>query len=165
MSAARRNPPRVFRAQKVVAQLQKETRPAFRKGMIVSSPRELVEDTLSEYLMERATEVYLVLHLSVRNQVVGYTEYGSGGTASVEVNVSGIMRDALLSGAAGIITVHNHPSGEASPSTQDRELWKRLADAAALIGIPVMDNLVIGEDQYFSESEGRVSEYQVERRP
>lgn len=153
-SHATSNPPRVFRAQKVVAQLQKETRPAFHKGMIASSPRELVEETLDEYLSERATEVFLVLYLSVRNQVVGYTEYASGGVSGVEVNTSGVMRDALISGAAGIITIHNHPSGDATPSSDDRELWKRLREAGKLIGVPVVDNMVVGEEQFFSEMEG-----------
>jgi DNA repair protein RadC len=154
MTVARNNPPRVFRAQKVVAQLQKETRPAFSKGMIVTTPRGLVEETLDEYLSERATEVFLVLYLSVRNQVLGYTEYASGGISGVEVNTSGVMRDALISGAAGIITIHNHPSGDATPSAEDRALWNRMREAGLLIGVPVVDNMVIGEEQFFSEMEG-----------
>ena len=147
-----RNPPKVFRPQKVVAQLQKETRPAFQRGAIVTSPEELVQHTLAEYMGDRATEVFVVLYLSVRNEVVGYTEYGSGGVAGVEVNTSGVMRDALLAGAVGIVTIHNHPSGNATPSDDDRALWRRLRDAGALIGIPVVDNLIVGESQYFSES-------------
>jgi DNA repair protein RadC len=153
LGEARENPPRVFRAQKVVAQLQKETRPAFREGSTVVGPRELVEITLSDYLGERATEIFLVLFVNVRNQVVGYVEYGSGGVAGVEVNASGILRDALTSGAAAFISVHNHPSGDATPSPEDRQLWNRLRDAGALVGIPVLDNLVVGEGEFFSESE------------
>lgn len=159
----RANPPRVFRPQKVVAQLQKETRPAFHRGAIVTSPRGLVEDTLGEYLGERATEIFLVLYISVRNQVVGYTEYSSGGVAGVEVNASAILRDALTSGAAAFITIHNHPSGDATPSPEDRALWGRLREAGKLVGIPVLDNLVVGEEQYFSESEDTVARFSRER--
>lgn len=153
LGKARGNPPRVFRAQKVVAQLQKETRPAFREGSVVKDPRSLVENTLADYLGERATEIFLVLFVNVRNQVVGYIEYASGGVSGVEVNTSGILRDALTSGAAAFITVHNHPSGDATPSSEDRELWHRLREAGALVGIPVLDNLVVGENEFFSESE------------
>jgi len=151
MLGAKNNPPRVYRPQKVVAELQKETRPALRAGAIVTDVTTLMRDTLADYMGERATEVFLVLYLSVRNQVVGFTEYGSGGISGVEVNTSGIMRDALLAGCAGIITVHNHPTGDATPSDDDRRLWQRIHSAGEIIGVPVVDNLIVGENEYFSE--------------
>lgn len=150
----RRNPPRVYRAQKVVAKLEKEPRPAFaRPGAVVRGPEDLVRETLADYIGNSATEVFLILYVNVRNQIVGYNEYASGGTSGVEVHTSGIMRDALTSGAAAFITVHNHPSGDATPSEDDRALWRRLREAGNLIGVPVIDNLVVGEDEYFSESQ------------
>lgn len=153
LGAARANPPRVFRAQKVVAELQKETRPAFRQGSIVSSPENLVKDTLADYLGERATEIFLVIYVDVRNRVVGYIEYGEGGVAGVTVQTSGIMRDALASGAAAFITVHNHPTGDATPSPDDRALWKRIRNAGEIVGVPVIDNIIVGEGEFFSESQ------------
>jgi len=145
------NPPRVYRAQKVVAKLQKETRPAFRQGSIVTDAKTLVEETLADYIGENATEVFLVIFVNIRNHVIGYVEYASGGVAGVEVNASGILRDALTSGAVSFITVHNHPSGDATPSTEDRALWRRLREAGELVGVPVLDNLVVGEGEFFSE--------------
>jgi hypothetical protein len=149
----RKNPPRVFRPQKVIAQLQKETRPAFQKGAVVGSPTDLMY-SLVDYMGHRATELFLVLYISVRNQIIGYNEYSSGGVAEVEVHGSSIFRDALTSGAAAVITVHQHPTGDATPSDADRELWKRLREIGQLVGVPVLDNLVLGDGQYFSESEG-----------
>ncbi len=158
------NPPRVYRAQKVVAQLQRDARPKFAvKGSILKGPKELVTETLADYLGDRATEVFLVLYISIRNEVVGFTEFAGGAVASVEVHPAGIMRDALLVGAAAMVTVHNHPSGDALPSEADRELWKRLREVGLLMGVPVMDNLIVGDGEYFSEEEGGKSTFARKR--
>lgn len=153
--AARANPPRLYRAQKVVAKLERAAAPAFpAKGMVVTNPDDLVRNTLAEYLGERAHESFLVLFLSVRNQVIGFTEFTSGSNSAVEVHVSGIMRDALAVNAAGLVTVHNHPTGDPTPSQDDERLWKRIRDAGTLMGVPVVDSLVVGEGgRYYSQSE------------
>jgi DNA repair protein RadC len=145
------NPPRMFRPQKVVGQLQKETRPAFAKGQVLSEPVD-VAFALAPYMGSRPTELFVVLFIDVRNRVVGYTEFSSGSVASVQVDVSGIIREALLCGAAGMVTAHQHPSGSPDPSADDIRLWKRIKEASELVGVPLVDNLVIGEDSFFSES-------------
>jgi DNA repair protein RadC len=152
---AQQNPPRVYRAQKVVAKLERDAAPAFpAKGMIVTSPEDLVRNTLADYIGARAHESFLVIYINVRNQVIGYSEMTSGSTSDVEVHTSGILRDALGVGAAGIVTVHNHPTGDPTPSDADRALWRRIRSAGELVGIPVVDNLVVGEGgRYFSEAE------------
>ncbi len=145
------NPPRVYRAQKVVAQLQRDARPKFAvKGSILKGPKELVTETLADYLGDRATEVFLVLYISIRNEVVGFTEFAGGAVASVEVHPA-------------MVTVHNHPSGDALPSEADRELWKRLREVGLLMGVPVMDNLIVGDGEYFSEEEGGKSTFARKR--
>lgn len=153
LGAASANPPsKKIRAQKVVAKTIKEQTPAFDRGFVVSTSRDLVQD-LGDYL-DLTNEVYIAIFLNVRNKVVGYTEFTSGSISGVEVHPSGIFQAALLSGAAGMVTVHNHPSGDPSPSADDRALWRRLRDAGDLMGIPVVDNLVIGDrGRYFSEYE------------
>ena len=148
------NPPRVYRAQKVVAKLDKDPRPAKPQG-VVTGPDDLVRHVLADYLGGRATEVFLILFVNVRNQVVGFNEYAEGSVSGVTVHVSGILRDALASGAAAFITVHQHPTGDPAPSEEDRALWKRIREAGDLVGVPVLDNLVIGDDgAYYSESTG-----------
>lgn len=151
------NPPRVYRAQKVVAKLDKDPRPVKPHGVITGS-ESLVRDVLADYLGGRATEVFLILYVNVRNQIVGFNEYAEGSVSSVTVHPSGILREALVSGAAAFITVHQHPTGDPKPSDDDRALWERLREAGRIIGIPVLDNLVIGDDgSYFSEGDGYVS--------
>jgi len=60
------------------------------------------------------------------------------------------MKSALLSSAAAIILIHNHPTGDPSPSNEDVTVTKRLKEAGELIGIPVLDHIIIGKGQYLS---------------
>jgi proteasome lid subunit RPN8/RPN11 len=145
------NPPRVFRPQKVVALLQKDPRPSFKRGSFVGQPEDVMF-AISDYLGSRAHETFLVLFINIRNQIVGYTETTSASVASVEIDGAGLMREALSSGAAAIITIHNHPTGDPDPSDEDRMLWERLRAIGKLVGVPVLDNMVVGEDKFFSES-------------
>ena len=69
-----------------------------------------------------------------------------------------VFRTAIVESAAGIILVHNHPSGDPTPSREDRAVTRQLGAAGRAIGIPVLDHVVIGEDRYVSlgeELEGR----------
>lgn len=153
MSRGRHNPPRVYRAQKVIAKLDKDPRPVKPQGVVLG-PDQLVRDVLVDYLGGRATEVFLILYVNIRNQIVGFNEYAEGSVAGVAVHPSGILREALLTGAAAFITVHQHPTGDPTPSEDDRLLWDRLRSAGNLIGIPNLDNLVLGDDgSYFSQEE------------
>src|SRR5574337_877642 len=117
------NPPRVYRPQKVIGVLQKETRPEFEGSKVIGSPEDVM-GAMEDYIGPRATEYFVVLFLNVRNGLVGYTELTEGSTSSVTVHPSGIFREALIAAAAGIVTVHNHPSGDPTPSQDDRALWQ-----------------------------------------
>lgn len=153
---------RTYRLQKVVAKLEKTATPeAGKAGLVATTPEGLVEHVLVSFLADRATEAFVSIYLNIRNKILGYTEYTSGSVASVQVDTAGIMRDALAIGAVGIITVHNHPTGDPTPSRDDELLWKRIRAAGELMGIPVVDNLIVGGDGvFYSESlegTGRVS--------
>lgn len=150
------NPPRIYRPQKVVATLQKDTRPEFEGGAYVRSPADVMY-AMQDYIGSRATESFVVLFLNVRNGLIGYTELTEGSVSAVSVNPSGIFREALAAGAAGMLTIHNHPSGDATASAEDRLLWKRLKAVGELLGIPVLDNLIIGEQEFFSEAEDGIT--------
>ena len=150
------NPPRVYRAQKVVAKLEKDDRPVIVKpGMILGSPMDVVS-AIGDYLEPRANEYFVCLFVNVRNQLIGYTEFTEGSATSVTVHPTGVFRAALAANAAAIVTVHNHPSGDPDPSQDDRLLWQRLRAGGDLVGIPILDNMVIGEDRFYSESENEV---------
>ncbi len=61
-----------------------------------------------------------------------------------------VLKGALLANAVGIIVAHNHPSGEAKPSAEDKELTKRLKEACNLVGINLVDHIIVGNGKYTS---------------
>lgn len=65
------------------------------------------------------------------------------------VSVPELFKAALLSNAANILLFHNHPSGDVTPSSEDIQLTKRVVDAGKLLGIPLLDHIILGEDDNF----------------
>jgi DNA repair protein RadC len=64
-----------------------------------------------------------------------------------------VFRPAIVESAAGVILVHNHPSGDPTPSREDRAVTRQLAEAGRAIGIPVLDHVILGEGRYVSIGE------------
>ena len=89
-------------------------------------------------------ESFYALHLDVRHRIVDIDKVSTGSMVGVEVHPREVFRGALLSGAHAMIFVHNHPSGDATPSRQDEELTKRLRDVGELMGIRVLDHIIVG---------------------
>ncbi len=92
--------------------------------------------------------------MNIRNVLIGDTELGEAGIAGVAVDTAGVMREALACGAAAMITIHNHPSDISTPSEDDFRLWERLKSVGDLVGVPVLDNMVVGHTTYYAQSEG-----------
>ncbi len=150
------NPPRRMRSQHIVTELVKARG---KNVWPVNSPEDVVM-ALADYIGKRATEVFVVMFVNVRNQVVGYIEFTEGSLANVAVSPSEIYRVALSVAAPAFITAHNHPTGDATPSDDDRTLWSTLRNGAKAIGgLHLLDNFVLGEDEYFSESMDRTKRY------
>ncbi|HEX7324263.1 MAG TPA: DNA repair protein RadC [Rhodanobacteraceae bacterium] len=89
-------------------------------------------------------EVFGVLFLDNRNQIIAFEEMFRGSVAGASVQDREVVRAALLHNAAAVIFAHNHPSGVADPSFADRSLTKRLRDALRLVGVRVLDHVVVG---------------------
>lgn len=147
-----RNPPRTYRPQRVVARLEKDDRPEF-AGKTIGGPEDVIEG-LADFIGHRANEVFVVIFINVRNGLVGFMELTEANPVGVGVNPQGIFAAALAANAAAIITVHQHPSGEVSPSVDDQRLWARLRDGAEILGLVVLDNFVVTPSRFYSESDG-----------
>ena len=110
-----------------------------------------VYDLLAPALAKEDQEVILVVLFDVRGQCRGVAEVHRGQRSRVDVSTADIMRIVLVSGAEGFMLVHNHPSGDASPSDKDGELTKAVSKAAAVHPeIAYLDHLVIGLGQYYT---------------
>ena len=103
----------------------------------------------------RDQESFMAIFLDGRNRVVGFSEIARGGTSSVDVDPKVLLRRALAANASAIIVAHNHPSEDPAPSSEDREITRRLSEAGNTVGVPIMDHVVIGRDAYFSFQAGQ----------
>ena len=104
-------------------------------------------------LPDNVREHFVALILDVRNQVVGYLVVATGTAASCPVGVREFFQAAIVGGAHALIVGNNHPSGDITPSQEDRAITRRLKEAGELLGIPVLDHLIIGTEAYFSFNE------------
>jgi hypothetical protein len=111
----------------------------------------------------RTVESFFVVKLDFRGQLVDYLELAQGQQHKVAVDVEDILHgvlNAVLSDdrCDGFAIIHNHPSGNASPSPADRKLTKRVRDAArvALPTTAMIDHIVVGMDQYFSFTDDKL---------
>ncbi|HLW59714.1 MAG TPA: DNA repair protein RadC [bacterium] len=109
------------------------------------------------------TERFWVLLLNTKNEVLGRAEVSAGGLASTPVDPREVFKAAVKRGAAGLVLIHNHPSGDPTPSRADVALTARLRRAGRLMGIPIIDHLVIGDGRYVSLRERGMFEEEPER--
>jgi DNA repair protein RadC len=95
-------------------------------------------------------EVFVVLCLNVRHRLIIRRNVAVGTLTGVEVHPREVFRPAIADGAAAVVLVHNHPSGDATPSRQDIELTERLRKVGELCGIAVLDHVVIAGVSFIS---------------
>jgi DNA repair protein RadC len=112
------------------------------EGHTVNSPTALVR-LLREVLGRRPQEFFAAVLLDARQRVIDVLGVAVGSLAQVDVHPRELFAEAVRRRAHTIILVHNHPSGDATPSEADVELTKRMVDVGALVGIPVLDHLIV----------------------
>jgi DNA repair protein RadC len=95
-------------------------------------------------------EVFRVLLLNRANRLVKEVTVSEGTLEASIVHPRDVFREALLEPAAGIILIHNHPSGNPTPSEEDLRITKQLVDAGRLLGIKVYDHLILAGETYRS---------------
>jgi DNA repair protein RadC len=121
-------------------------RPAIRKPE--DAAKLVMEDLRSEL-----KEHFVCLFLNTKNQVLARETLSVGTLNASLVHPREVFRAAIKRGSASIICLHNHPSGDPTPSPEDIALTRRLQEAGALIGIDVLDHIVIGDGRFISLKE------------
>jgi DNA repair protein RadC len=110
-------------------------------------------------LKNKLQEGFVALAIGARCDLLDDPWLVALGTAiCVEVHPRDIFREAILRNAVSLIVAHNHPSGDPSPSKEDDVLTHRIIKAGQILGIPLVDHIVLGTNEYFSYSRtGRLS--------
>lgn len=98
-------------------------------------------------------EHFLVMLLDVRNRVIATSTISVGGLTSSIAHPREVFREAIRHSAAALILVHNHPSGDPSPSREDIQLTRQMMKAGDVMGIPVLDHIILANDDFLSIKE------------
>ena len=117
----------------------------------ISSPEHVARLAKYHLRLHERTEEYLYM-ICVNNKLVvtGIFELSHGNVNSSIMSVREILQKALLANAVSIFIMHNHPSGDPTPSREDIQVTKRLVDAGEIVGVQVLDHLIIGRPGYVS---------------
>ena len=113
--------------------------------------------SIADYYMEdmrhEPREICILSMLNTKNQLLKDCRLTEGTVNASLISVRDIYGEALRQGAVGIVLLHNHPSGDPTPSGEDVQLTGKLAQAGRLLGISLLDHIIIGDRRYFSMRE------------
>jgi DNA repair protein RadC len=118
---------------------------------VISSPAD-VDGLLRGRIANLDRENFVAVLLNTKNEVIGFPTISVGTLSASLVHPREVFKPAIRASAASIVLAHNHPSGKVGPSREDREVTRRLTEAAQIIGIEVLDHVILG-DGYLSMKE------------
>jgi len=151
----------------VCLKLVHEVARKFLKEKIVDKPvyksSQEIFDYLYHSMRDLRKEVFKVIYLNSQNQIIETIDLFKGTINSSAISRREVVESALKCGAASLIFVHNHPSGNPQPSPSDKELTRDLVYAGCVVQIKVLDHVIIGNNCYYSfASDGLIEEYELD---
>lgn len=108
-----------------------------------------VSDTF-QFLMKETKEMFITLHLDGKNRIICMDVVSTGSLNQTIVHPRSVFMTACLSNAAAIILVHQHPTGDPTPSSEDIAITRRLKEAGEIMGIKILDHIIVGDGEYLS---------------
>jgi DNA repair protein RadC len=127
---------------------------ALRPGDPAARPQITAPESAADLLVPRFRgadrELCLLAALDVKHRVLAVSTVSMGTAEHTFMAPREVYRDALLAGASAIVLAHNHPSGDPTPSADDRQVTRRLAQAGATLGVELLDHLVVGDPEWRS---------------
>lgn len=129
-------------------EMVREDLPAYIQTSRFTSPHQIYE--LFGGLRHETKEHFIAIHLDGKNRIVCFDRVSVGSLNQSIVHPREVFKGAILSSAAALILVHNHPTGDPTPSAEDRAITKRLAEVGDLVGIRVLDHVIVGDGEYLS---------------
>jgi DNA repair protein RadC len=122
-------------------------------GSSVKSPGDVARMFMDE-MKHYDKEHFKAAFLNTKNQIIKVATVSIGSLNASIVHPREILKPAISVSAASIVLIHNHPTGDPTPSREDIEFTKRFAGCGELIGIELLDHVIIGSDRYQSLREG-----------
>jgi len=100
--------------------------------------------------MKETKEMFITLHLDGKNRIICLDVVSIGSLNQSIVHPRSVFMTACLSSAASIICVHQHPSGDPTPSSEDIAMTRRLKEAGEIMGIKLLDHIIVGDGDYLT---------------
>ncbi|HJJ05651.1 MAG TPA: DNA repair protein RadC [Clostridiaceae bacterium] len=115
----------------------------------ITSPNDVCNLLMDELKYEKREKVKVII-LNAKNNILKMIDLGTGTTSIAIIDPKDVLLEAVRMGAPKIILIHNHPSGDPTPSIQDLRITKRLCECSKMLGIELLDHIVIGDGRYES---------------
>ncbi|WML45546.1 DNA repair protein RadC [Neobacillus sp. PS3-40] len=125
---------------------------SFNDRYVIRSPEDGAKYVMND-MRFLSQEHFVCLYLNTKNQVLHKQTIFIGSLNASIVHPREVYKEALRRSAASIICLHNHPSGDPTPSREDIDVTKRLSECGKIIGIDLLDHLIIGENKFVSLKE------------
>jgi DNA repair protein RadC len=107
-------------------------------------------------IADQNKEFFIALYLNTKNGIIKQEVVSVGSLNANVVHPREVFRTACMVSASSIIVAHNHPSGDPTPSREDIEITKKLAEAGKMIGIELLDHVIIGQDRNYGFKESGI---------
>ena len=127
--------------------------PAQNKNQVTISRAQDVVNLYHNKLQQLQQEHFLAVYLDTKNKIIADQTITIGTLNSCLIHPREVFRGALKNAAHSLIVIHNHPSGDSTPSAEDREITQRLEKTGEIMGIPLLDHLIIGKNGWWSWKE------------
>lgn len=117
----------------------------------VDCPKKIADVLTTAMEMENlAQEIFVLLAFDTKKNLIGLFEVSRGTISETLVHPAEIFKRALVCNAHSIAIAHNHPSGNARPSSEDKQVTERIKRCGEMMGIPLIDHVIIGDGQFYS---------------
>lgn len=140
---------------KVLFEFNKRHNLSRQNGKSIKSAKAVYEYA-SQILNSNDKEQFMILHLDSKNRIIKDEVISIGTLNASIIHPREIFKSAIKESANAIILVHNHPSGDSEPSTEDEYVTEKLFEAGELLNIKVLDHVIIGKENYYSFKENRL---------
>ena len=103
-----------------------------------------------EDIRNHTEERVYCIAMNTKNEIIGFSQIAQGGINNCNFDTKGLFKTILLCNASKFILIHNHPSGDSTPSLNDYQITERIKEASKIMGIEFLDHIVIAQNGYTS---------------
>lgn len=117
--------------------------------IIIKGPEDVAKIFSQETRYEKI-EIAKLLILNTKNVLQKIIDLSIGRNSSTQIDIRRILEEVLKTGMSKFILIHNHPSGDPTPSKQDLQVTKNIQDASQIMGLELLDHIILGENSFYS---------------